>query len=217
MKKPERMSDFFAARVTGYEAHMLSDVVGCYGAYVKMAELIPENTETLLDLGCGTGLELDFIYKRFPNLRVTGIDLTTEMLDVLIKKHAAKRPRVICGDYFTEDFGDTPFDCAISFESLHHFKKAKKLSLYKRIHGSLADGGCYIECDYVVDSDEEEAEIFARSDAMRAEYGIGEDEYMHIDTPCTVENQLALMTEAGFRNVKLCFKDGGTAIIMAEK
>lgn len=51
------MSDFFAARVDGYDEHMLNDVEGCKDAYIKLAELLPQDTVELLDLGCGTGLE----------------------------------------------------------------------------------------------------------------------------------------------------------------
>lgn len=55
---------------------MLIDVEGCKEGYIKMAELVPDSTEAILDLGCGTGLELDELFKRFPNVSVVGIDLT---------------------------------------------------------------------------------------------------------------------------------------------
>ena len=57
--KLEKMSDFFEARIDGYEAHMLNDIKGLKEGYRKLAELIPVNTAKILDLGCGTGLELD--------------------------------------------------------------------------------------------------------------------------------------------------------------
>ena len=81
------MSDFFTARVDGYDEHMLNDVEGCKEGYIKMAELISDSTEMILDLGCGTGLELDEIFKWLPNVSVVGIDLTQAMLDKLRQKH----------------------------------------------------------------------------------------------------------------------------------
>ena len=66
MKLLETMSDFFTARVDGYDEHMLRDVEGCKEGYPLMASLIPTNTRRLLDLGCGTGLELDEIFKLYP-------------------------------------------------------------------------------------------------------------------------------------------------------
>ena len=51
----EDMNGFFAARVDTYEAHMsVWDK-----AYGRVAELTPGDCGPLLDLGCGTGLELD--------------------------------------------------------------------------------------------------------------------------------------------------------------
>ena len=58
----EDMNGFFAARVDTYEAHMsVWDK-----AYGRVAELTPGDCGPLLDLGCGTGLELDRIFARWP-------------------------------------------------------------------------------------------------------------------------------------------------------
>ena len=47
----EKMKDFFTARVDIYDDHMIHEVEGCREGYLKMAELVPEKTKTLLDLG----------------------------------------------------------------------------------------------------------------------------------------------------------------------
>lgn len=93
IKQPllEKMSDFFTARVEGYDEHMLNNVEGCKERYIKMAELVPDGTETILDLGCGTGLELDEIFNRLPNVSVVGIDLTQAMLDKLRQNTLIRR------------------------------------------------------------------------------------------------------------------------------
>lgn len=101
----EKMSDFFAARVEGYDEHMLTEVAGCKEGYAEMARLVPISCKTLLDLGCGTGLELDEIFKKLPDLDVTGIDLTQAMLDKLKQKHPDKSLNLICGSYFDVPFG----------------------------------------------------------------------------------------------------------------
>ena len=77
----EPMVDFFTERVKLYDRHMLEEVEGCKEGYRRMAQLLPQDCQSLLDLGCGTGLELDEIFKRCPQLRVTGIDLTQAMLE----------------------------------------------------------------------------------------------------------------------------------------
>ncbi len=213
----ERMADFFAARADGYDEHMLNNVEGCREGYLKMAELIPENTRTLLDLGCGTGLELDEIFKRFPSLKVTGIDLTKEMLEMLKSKHIDKSLDLICGDYFSVPLGENAFDCVVSFETMHHFSKERKVSLYKKIYSSLRAGGCYVECDYMVETNEEESFFFFENARLRAELGIGADEFYHYDTPCSIENQINMFETSGFINIEQLFRIGGTTIIIGRK
>ena len=106
----EKMDEFFTARVDGYDEHMLNEVDGCREAYGEMSKLVPENTKNLLDLGCGTGLELEAIFKRFPDISVTGIDLTKAMLDKLEEKYRGKNITLIQGDYFRTDLGQNRFE-----------------------------------------------------------------------------------------------------------
>ena len=213
----EKMDDFFTARVNGYDEHMLTDVYGCSQAYRQMARLIPRSCRVLLDLGCGTGLELDEIWKRRPNIAVVGIDLTQAMLDKLKEKHPDKQTTLICGDYFTEDLGERRFDSAISFQTMHHFSHERKTELYRKIHRCLKDGGVYIECDYMVERQEEEDSHFAENARIREELKIPPDAFYHFDTPCTVINQVNMLRTAGFAFVDEVFRLGNTTILVAGK
>lgn len=213
----EKMADFFAARVDGYDQHMLETVEGCAQGYPLMASLVPAHTKRLLDLGCGTGLELDYLFPLMPDVAVTGVDLTQAMLDALRKKHPDKNLTLICGDYFLADLGKGCFDCAISFETMHHFPRDRKTALYRRIFEALAPDGCYIECDYMVDTQEEEDHWFAENDRLRRESGVKDDTYCHYDTPHTIANVTAMLHEAGFSRVEQVFRLGGTAMLVARK
>ena len=212
----ETMSDFFAARVVGYDEHMIRNVEGCREGYPMMASLVPKNAKTLLDLGCGTGLELDEIFKLLPDIAVTGVDMTAAMLDALRAKHPDKRMTLLCEDYFTAAFGNG-FDCAVSFETMHHFRPEKKVGLYRKIYEALTPDGCYIECDYMAQLQDQEDYFFAELDRMRAEQGISEDVFVHYDTPCTVDNQIAMLRQAGFATVEKVFHIGNTVMLVARK
>ena len=213
----ETMSDFFTARTDMYDEHMLTEVEGCNEGYAKMASLVPDDVQTLLDLGCGTGLELEAIFGRIPRLKVTGIDLTASMLQKLRDKFPDKDIKLICGDYFQVEFGENSFDCAVSFQTMHHFEKDKKLTLYKKICSSLKDGGAYIECDYMVLTQAEEDHWFSENDRLRREQGIVGDEFYHYDTPCTVDNQTELLKKAGFSSVEQVFRMENTTMLLAKK
>ena len=215
--KLETMSDFFTARLEGYDEHMLEEVKGCREGYGKLAEALPENTGSLLDLGCGTGLELDEIFRRFPDLSVTGIDMTASMLEKLRQKALSPRLKLICGDYFSVNFGREAFDAAVSFQSLHHFKPEAKTELYRRIWEALRHGGVYLECDYMAASAEEEAFYFRENDRLRAEQGIPEGVFCHFDTPCTPEHQRRILLKAGFASCEILWKQENTTLLRAVK
>ena len=137
----EPMSAFFAARVFGYDAHMLEDVQGCREGYARMAELVDMHAKSvsasplrLLDLGCGTGLELDEIFRRLPDAEATGVDLAPAMLGRLREKHAGKRIRLICGSYFNVDFGWQAFDCAVSFAIIWWISSRRRTTILRKTH-----------------------------------------------------------------------------------
>lgn len=213
----EQMSDFFTARVNGYDAQMLNNVEGCKNGYEKMAQLLPKDAQNIVDLGCGTGLELDEIFKVHPDIHVTGIDLTQAMLDKLKEKHPDKNMTLINASYFDYDLGTERFDAAISFQTMHHFSHDDKLKLYSKIYDSLKEGGQYIESDYMVETQEEEDFFFAENKRIRKEQGILDGEFYHYDTPCTIDNQIKLLTKAGFKTIRKEFREGSTTILVAEK
>ena len=216
MEKLEKMADFFTARVEDYDKHMMDNVYGDDTTFKIFAGALPNKTNKLLDLGCGTGLELKEIFKRFPSLEVTGVDLTQAMLDKLKEKYADKKLNLVCGDYFLVDFGKNQFDAAVSMETIHHFTKEKKVELYKKIYDSLKENGCYIECDYVAESQEAEDVFFAEYEKLKIENNIKSDEFFHFDTPLTIENQIDALKKAGFKEVEVLVP-APTAILKAQK
>lgn len=213
----EKMEKFFTARLAGYDKHMLDNVSGCKEGYVKMAALLPGTIVNLLDLGCGTGLELDEIFKTHPDIKVTGIDLTEAMLDMLKRKHPGKNMTLINASYFDYDFGIEKFDAAISFQTMHHFPHDKKIELYTRICSALKPGGKYIECDYMVVEQKEEDFLFKENERIRKEENVPDGELYHYDTPCTIDNQMKMLQRAGFRKVEKVWRKENTTIIVGEK
>lgn len=212
----EEMSRFFAARTEGYDRHMLDEVEGCAEGYRLMASLLPADLSSLLDLGCGTGLELDEIFRRFPELRVTGIDLTQAMLDRLREKHPCRAMTLLCGNYLEADLGRACFDAAVSFQTLHHLTPGEKAALYRRLYQALRPGGRYLECDYMVETQEDEDHWFAECVRLRRRQGVPDGMAVHFDTPCAIGNQIRLLQQAGFR-VRQHWRRGNTTLLVADK
>ena len=131
----EKMDEFFNSRLEGYEEHQLNVIEGARELYPYTASLLPMKAGAkVLDLGCGTGLELDYYFKLNPSTRVTGIDLAVDMLAELRKKFSEKAVTLIQGSYFDVPFEKDCYDAVVSVESLHHFTKEQKVPLYKKVY-----------------------------------------------------------------------------------
>ena len=214
----EKMADFFENRLDGYDEHMMTNIEAADEFYPFTAKQLPttENCH-ILDLGCGTGLELEEYYPLNPSAKITGVDLSQGMLSALKKKFADKDITLICGSYFDVHFGMSLFDSAVSVESLHHFTKAEKVPLYAKLHRALKDGGYFVLTDYFSLTDEEEQMHRQNLSELKAEQGISDDEFYHYDTPLTVKHETEALLEAGFSSVEVLKNWGATYTIKAVK
>ena len=191
----------------------------CAGASLRgrnSAPLCCIKLDTATDLGCGTGLELDFYFEKNPEADVTGIDLADDMLDVLEKKHGGKALRLIRGSYFEEDFGTAVYDAAVSVESLHHFTKAQKIPLYRKVKASLKPGGYFVLTDYLAPDEEWENRCFAELNRRKEQDGITDDGSYHHDIPLTVPHEIEALRAGGFSAIEVIRQWENTYTIIAK-
>ncbi len=214
--KLEKMGDFFDSRTEGYEEHQLNTIDFAKEFYPFTAGCLPkESGAQVLDLGCGTGLELDAFFSMNPNAKVTGIDLAAGMLNELKKKFSGKDINLILGSYFEVPFGEAKFDAAVSVESLHHFTKDEKIPLYTELKAALKNGGYFILTDYFAMTDEEETERRQELIRLRKEQNLPDGEFYHYDTPLTVEHEKEALLAAGFSSVEVLKNWGHTYALKA--
>jgi tRNA (cmo5U34)-methyltransferase len=173
------------------------------------------DSDSLLDLGCGTGLELERLYAKCPGLFVTGIDVSENMLSVLKAKYHGKKLHLICGSYLDMMLDDKTYSHALSTYSLHHFNKDQKLALYQKIYGALKPSGIFVLGDYTVKTQEEEAFYLSESQRLSGDSLPGGS--YHYDTPFTSETETALLKDAGFNNIRIAKQWDSTTILVAVK
>jgi len=214
----EKTGDFFDKRLSEYDKHQMTCIDSAEQFYLFMAKCLPTGAKSrVLDLGCGTGLELERYFRLNPSAKVVGIDIAPKMLNALKNKFVDKELTLILGSYFDIAFEIDAFDAVVSVESLHHFTKAEKMPLYHKIKNALKSNGYFLLTDYfsLSDSDEE----FQRNELLRLKklQGLSDNELYHYDTPLTVQHEIEALQAAGFSKINILKRWGATYTLKAEK
>jgi len=216
----EEMSEFFNKRAKTYDDHMYEIVEKFEDYYDTLSSPMGEREKIkVLDIGCGTGLELEGIFKRNPEAEIDVIDMSEEMLNILKEKYKDKlnQIKIIQGSYLTIPFNQNYYDYVIASMTMHHFIKEEKVRLYKKINSALIKGGKYIEGDYYMKSKEEEEKcVDFYHDAIN-KIPKAEKHLYHIDIPFTLETENELLKVGGFTNIYKKLEFGEKCILVGEK
>lgn len=216
----EPMAEFFDNRAEDYEAHMQGCVNDFSEFYKTISRSIPDTDKPLLvlDLGCGTGLEIEDIYKKAPNASLVCVDVSEEMLAKLKEKYSAfgKTINLVKESYLTFKYEPSKYDFIVSVMTMHHFEYDVKLKLYSAIRSSLKNNACYVEGDYVVSESEEKNKLDEYFVLKKSRPEILDGSY-HVDIPFSKKTQLKLFKTAGFSKVDLMWEKENDVIFTAHK
>lgn len=129
-----------------YDARWAYYVAASIKETLKRLPLTP--TQSVLDVGCGTGALLAVLGGRFPEATLTGIDPTLEMLRMARPKLACG-VRLLCAWAEQLPFPQASFDLVVSTSSFHYFRQPQ-LSL-QEIHRVLKPNGSVVITDWCDD------------------------------------------------------------------
>lgn len=207
---------YFDAGAVGYDDCMLGtmELEPFYEAVAAQFAGLADGFD-LLDLGVGTGLQLERLLARYPAMAVTGVDLSAGMLERLKDKYPAARLDLRCGNCVTTDFGRAAYDAVLSTYALHHLERAEKAEVYRRACAALRPGGFLVEGDLVAATRADAEEGLAGRRRMLELGAVPAGG--HFDIPLALEDQLALLRGAGFGRVEVIQRWTHTALIRAER
>jgi ubiquinone/menaquinone biosynthesis C-methylase UbiE len=112
--------------------------------------------QTIMDLGCGSGVLARSIVTQHPKAQVTLVDFSDPMLAAARELWAGHlpAPRFVTADLASAAWVDrlTPgaaFDAIVSGYAIHHLTDARKRALYAEIFALLAPDGMFINVEHV--------------------------------------------------------------------
>jgi len=218
------IADSFDRAAAGYDA-LRRKLIPCFDDFYEAALTLLGDAvgraPRVLDLGAGTGLLSALALERFPEARLTLIDLSLGMLDrarLRFDRLPAGRVEFVAADYAEADLGG-PYDAVISALSIHHLEDPAKRALFGRVFQALRPGGLFVNADQVA------GPSLARDAHYRALWllavrgaGVSEEELaaarerMSHDRFATLAAQLGWLAEAGFVEVDCAYKQWSFAV-----
>lgn len=106
--------------------------------------------DSFIDVGCGSGNLIIQVAKKYPNLNLIGVDLSSEILELAKKKAVENNlnEKIVfkIGSVENLPFPDKSVDFILSTLSLHHWEDPKKA--FEEIHRVLKDGGISLIFDF---------------------------------------------------------------------
>ncbi len=212
----------------GYDGARRRLVPGLDALYAALLEGLPfgeDEPVRVLDLGAGTGLLSAVIAGRFPRAKVTLVDLSVEMLRVARRRFAHEPGRF---EFRVMDFArkDLPagYDLVASALSIHHLTDGDKRETFEKVHGSLVEGGHFVNMDQVLGGTPQEEARYEEWWLRRVrEAGASEEDLaaafrrMRADKNATLADQLRWLKDAGFEGVRCRHEDHRFAVYGGRK
>jgi tRNA (cmo5U34)-methyltransferase len=205
-----RVRSHFEGDAPTYDDHIIRFVPYYREQNEMMMRLVPfAGTARLrvLDLGAGTGVLAEGILRKYPLADVTVFDLADGMLEAARTRLAkfGRRVEYRKGDFSSDDFG-AGYDLILAGLSIHHLADAAKRSLYHRVFHALRHGGLFLNRDIVRGATDRLDAVYL---GLWREYirSMGEDDaacmerFRAEDIPARIEDHLAWLRDAGFRDV----------------
>lgn len=195
-----------------------------YGTSISFLSECRNDFRSVLDLGAGTGLLTEYLYRQYPDADFTLVDISEQMLKVAkMRFENMNNIEYIISDY-SKALPDKKFDLIASALSIHHMESESRESLYGMIYDKLETGGYLINLD----------QFNAGSDFINSRYnkwwyefikssGITEKEFesllkrRELDRENTIDETKSMLKKTGFAHTECIYSYMKFGVILAVK
>lgn len=197
-----------------------SDFYGVAIDNLNLSTISPE----ILDLGAGTGLFSEFVLQKYPNAKITLVDLSRKMLDVAKKRFSSNKNIDIIQQDFTTFKGEKLYDAVISSLAIHHLEDKVKAELYNTIFSLLKPEGIFLNAEQVAGESDYFSRLYDKkwrekveaSDLSRKDIDASY-ERIKLDKRTPVSTQIKWLRDAGFKEVDCLYKYYDFAVLYGRK
>ncbi|NRD77125.1 class I SAM-dependent methyltransferase [Bacillus sp. BRMEA1] len=204
-----------------------SKLIPCFDDFysIPISILNTQTTRpTALDIGSGTGLFSSFLLRKYPEAKLTLIDISEKMIDIARERFThVSNIQYIVDDYTSHEF-TSKFDIIISSLSIHHLTDAEKRNLYHLAFLLLNEGGIFINADQVLGQTPFLDDLYKTDWKNKVENsGLSEKEIhaayerTSLDKMSTLADQLNWLKESGFKDVDCVYKYFNFVVLFGRK
>lgn len=208
----ERFSNLDSGQVATIDAKISLELL------TEASKRIVPNAKNLLDIGCGAGNYSLMMLTKTPNLNCTLVDLSKPMLEKAFERVSQKTTKdvsILQGDIREVELKENHFDIILAGAVLHHLRDDRDWeTTFKKLFKLLKPGGCLMISDLIT----QDTELL--NDYTWERYGdylegLNGKEYRQKvldyvakeDSPRSMNYQLDLMKQVGFRKVEILHKN----------
>ena len=211
-KDTDRFSNLDTGQQTTIDAPLTMELC------TEAAKYANPNAKNLLDIGCGAGNYTLKMLSKIPNLNCVLNDLSLPMLERArerVTPNTTGSVTLIQDDMRNLELADNHFDIVLAAATLHHLRDDSDWEwMFGKIYKTLKPGGSFWISDLITHDSAFMADLF--KDKYKAHLQtLGGPEYVkkvltyveYEDTPRSLNYQLNLLKQVGFKNIEVLHKN----------
>lgn len=208
----ERFSNLDTGQLSTIDAKISLELI------TEASKRINPKAENLLDIGCGAGNYSLMMLSKISNLNCTLVDLSKPMLDKAferVSQQTNRKVNILQGDIREVELPENHFDIILAGAVLHHLRDDKDWeTTFEKLFKLLKPSGCLMISDLIT----QDSEVV--NDYIWEKYGdyleglAGKEYRQNVldyiekeDSPRSINFQLDLMKQVGFRKVEILHKN----------
>ncbi|MGB4234845.1 MAG: class I SAM-dependent methyltransferase [Methanoregulaceae archaeon] len=188
----------------------------------SIIDYLPTGSQKILELGCGTGILTEMILGRYPDVEITAIDLSPEMLAIASEKPGLGRARFLVQD-LRDSWPQECYDAVVTSLCLHHVPREDRIAVAKRAAQALAPDGRFICGDIFRAKEDWEERLLVEAwcrgmrlagtpdDVIR---GMIAQRAKHLPTFTTVAEFRDIVARSGFNRAAIPFTSGFVGMVV---